>query len=113
MKTAQDRERRVSKFFLQVVARPGFLSAILSLAATTDLSAQTLTTLYSFPAGGGEPRAGVVRDAAGNLYGTTCYGGGGDCNTYPCGDVYRLSKGGNFTELYSFAGYPSDGENPV
>jgi uncharacterized repeat protein (TIGR03803 family) len=60
--------------------------------------------LYSFKAGAGDgnnPYAGLVRDAAGNLYGTTYNGG-----AYGGGTVFELSpaQGGNWTEkiLHSF-----------
>ena len=48
---------------------------VLALAALVP--AQTFTTLYSFPNGsdGGLPYAGLTKDPAGNLYGTTYYGG--------------------------------------
>jgi uncharacterized repeat protein (TIGR03803 family) len=45
-------------------------------------TARTYTTLYSFTAVGDDgynPAAGVALDAAGNLYGTTPYGGVPDC----------------------------------
>lgn len=67
------------------------------------------------------PLGGLVIDASGNLYGSTGYGGTGDCeilNTYPgCGAVYEVSppqqQGGEWTErvLYSFQG-GSDGYVP-
>lgn len=69
--------------------------------------------LYGFTGGadGGFPQAGLIFDAAGNLYGTTETGGGSDNGT-----VFELSpaQGGGWTEsvLYSFAG-GSDGSNPV
>ncbi len=52
------------------------------------------------------PVAGLVFDNAGNLYGTTTYGGAGSCG-YRCGTVFELSpplSGGAWTEtvLYSF-----------
>ncbi len=76
----------------------------------------TETILYQFqgkPANDGEsPAGGVIIDSAGNLYGTTAYGGTGDCVllgvSAGCGIVYELSppqqKGGQWTEtiLYSF-----------
>jgi uncharacterized repeat protein (TIGR03803 family) len=69
------------------------------------------TVLYSFTGGadGGNPHGGVVRDAQGNLYGTTEYGGI-SClpnnpfgpPTPPCGVVFKLDTAGNETVLYSF-----------
>jgi uncharacterized repeat protein (TIGR03803 family) len=76
-------------------------------------AAGQFTVLYNFLErdGGGQPTAGVIRDAAGNLYGTTLYGGKKDCN---CGVIYRLDPAGNENELYAFSGgadgsYPSSG----
>jgi len=41
------------------------------------------------------PKGTLVADAAGNLYGTTLYGGaGGNCANY-CGTVYELSPSAN------------------
>jgi len=68
------------------------------------------TILYDFKGGasGYEPGAGVVRDTAGNLYGTTVYGG--SC----CGVVFKLSPKENgkwkYTLLHTFTGY--DGAQP-
>jgi uncharacterized repeat protein (TIGR03803 family) len=66
------------------------------------------TTLYSFTNGndGGTPYAGVIRDAAGNLYGTAFFGGTGGFGT-----VFKLDTGNNFTVLYDFTG-GEDGGNP-
>ena len=63
------------------------------------------TVLYSFTDGadGGYPWAGVIRDSAGNLYGTTCQGGRGG------GVVYKLDTAGQETVLYSFTGYADGG----
>lgn len=73
-------------------------------------AAGTETVLYSFTGGadGGNPRAGgVIRDPAGNLYGTTFQGG-----TANAGVVYKLDTTGRETVLYSFAG-AADGANPT
>jgi hypothetical protein len=61
---------------------------------------------------GNTPVGSVILDSSGNLYGTTGYGGTGDCvllgEKVGCGTVYELSpptqKGGAWTEtiLYSF-----------
>jgi len=50
---------------------------VVGLGATQSAQAQTFTVLYSFtgPPDGASPSAGLVRDAAGNLYGTTQHGG--------------------------------------
>ncbi|MGD0361699.1 MAG: choice-of-anchor tandem repeat GloVer-containing protein [Bryobacteraceae bacterium] len=66
------------------------------------------TVLYAFTGGadGGSPYAGVVLDAAGNLYGTAYYGG-----TANAGVVYKVSPAGQETVLYSFTG-GTDGANP-
>lgn len=66
------------------------------------------TVLYSFngPPDGAYPAAGLVRDAAGNFYGTTA--GGGASNS---GSVFKLDKSGTETSLYSFTG-GADGSIP-
>jgi uncharacterized repeat protein (TIGR03803 family) len=59
------------------------------------------TVLYSFTgrADGRGPLAGVVRDSAGNLYGTTNSGGASDF-----GAVFKVDTAGQETVLYSFTG---------
>ena len=73
------------------------------------------TVLYSFTGGadGAIPLAGLMRDAAGNLYGTTEHGGDLTCNTnIGCGTVFKLDTTGKETVLYSFKG-KADGSAPV
>jgi uncharacterized repeat protein (TIGR03803 family) len=68
-------------------------------------------TLYNFDpveGDGYEPGSGITVDSEGNLYGTTYYGGGTDCN---CGVIYNLTPSGSETVLYSFMG-GVDGANP-
>jgi len=55
-------------------------------------------TLYSFT-DFGSPVAGLIQDAAGNLYGTTANGG-----AYNSGSVFKLDRTGTLKVLYSFAG---------
>lgn len=72
------------------------------------------TVIYSFSLGkdGGEPMAGVLRDAKGNLYGTASSGGGGNCAFGGCGVVFKVSPSGTETVLYAFAG-GADGSLPT
>lgn len=67
--------------------------------------------LYSFGAGfdGRTPDAGLIRDAAGNFYGTTQQGG-----IFHVGTVFKLSAAGKETILHSFLalGMGADGQNP-
>ena len=87
----------------------------------------TESVIYNFQGyqyGDGSSPGGLVIDQAGNLYGSTGYGGTGDCvllgSKEGCGTVFELSppqtKGGAWTEtvLYSFQGgndgYVPDGD---
>ena len=69
---------------------------------------ETILHRFRAHAGGGYP-ASVVKDAKGNLYGTTGFGGG-PCD---CGVIYELSPQSNgtwkYTVLYQFNGYDGTG----
>lgn len=76
--------------------------------------------LYSFCSEGGNsctdgssPQAGLMRDKAGNLYGTTKYGGTGSGGGE--GTIFKVDKKGHETVLYNFCSDPNcaDGEYPV
>ena len=72
--------------------------------------AQVFTVLYGFHGetiDGGYPYAGVIRDSAGNLYGTTYLDG-----AYSDGVVFELKTDRMETILHSFAGGAADGEFP-
>ena len=58
-----------------------------------------------------ESGATLTLDAAGNLYGTTEFGGTGVC-TGGCGTVFKLDKTRTYSVLYSFTG-GADGLNPL
>jgi uncharacterized repeat protein (TIGR03803 family) len=62
---------------------------------------------------GWEPLAGVYRDSAGNLFGTTASGGkvNNACGSVGCGVVFKLDASGKETLLYRFVGSP-DGRTP-
>jgi uncharacterized repeat protein (TIGR03803 family) len=76
-----------------------------SFFAAVAAHAQTFTVLYSFKGApdGGQPFGGLLRDGAGNLYGTTGYGGGpAKCGGSGCGVVFKLSSVGTEIVLYDF-----------
>jgi uncharacterized repeat protein (TIGR03803 family) len=94
--------------------------AIVRLAASKR--DRVARVLYDFPSpyDGSAPLDNVIADASGNLYGTTEYGGDGQCHSNTgfagCGTVFELSPtaNGNWKRsvLYSFAGSNGDGANP-
>jgi len=73
------------------------------------------TVLYSFTGGadGAIPAAALIRDAAGNFYGTTATGGDTTCNApYGCGTVFKIDANGTETVLHAFTGTGGDGSMP-
>jgi uncharacterized repeat protein (TIGR03803 family) len=76
------------------------LAVALMLATTSILpaQAQTFTVLHTFTGPDGEnPVGGLVRDKAGNLYGTTFFGG-----SFTDGVVFKIDKSSNETVLLDF-----------
>jgi uncharacterized repeat protein (TIGR03803 family) len=73
------------------------------------------TVLHSFTGGADAdwPEDGLILDTAGNLYGTSVYGGGGNCQ-FGCGTVFQLSptSGGGWTTSVIHAFLGKDGSNP-
>jgi uncharacterized repeat protein (TIGR03803 family) len=77
---------------------------------TADGSKQTVLYTFTGGAGGSNPMSAVLLDGAGNVYGTTQFGG---VATGYAGDgvVYLLDAAGQETVLYTFTG-GADGANP-
>jgi len=71
----------------------------------------TFTSLYRLPGGeGAGPESALTMDAAGNLYGTTVYGGANRD-----GSVFKLTYNNGswtYTDLHDFTG-GADGSNPI
>jgi uncharacterized repeat protein (TIGR03803 family) len=82
---------------------------VVGVVAGQSSQAQTFTVLYNFTGApdGASPFAGVTRDAAGNLYGTTYTGASSGY-----GVVFKVGKSGTESVLYSFNG-GTDGGSPV
>src|ERR1022692_3043023 len=83
-----------------------WLACALAVIGIAPARAQTTEiVLHNFPgpAKATTPYAGVIRDSAGNLYGTTVDGG-----TANEGAVYRVDTAGHRTVLYSFTGGAED-----
>jgi uncharacterized repeat protein (TIGR03803 family) len=88
-------------------------AALLVLAVTQGAQAQTFTVLYAFPGDGShgyDPHSTLLRDAKGNLYGTT-FQGGANCNHRGCGTVFKLDTNGKERLLHTFI-KQSDGVGP-
>lgn len=84
------------------------------MAAPAAQSAPKEKVIYSFAFGeadGAAPQGGVIRDAQGNLYGTTQGGEGGGCGGGGCGTVFKVTPKGKETILHGFTG--ADGAYPV
>jgi len=77
-------------------------------------TAGAYNVLYTFTGGtdGGAPQS-LARDRAGNLYGTTEFGGDSQCEAdgLGCGVVFKLAPSGAFSVLHTFTG-GADGSGP-
>jgi len=83
-----------------------------STVAVMPSQAQTFTVVHEFtgPPDGAFPNP-IIRDAHGNIYGTTLAGGLASCGG-GCGTVFKIDSAGNETILFAFPG-GNDGANPV
>src|SRR5215469_4800221 len=90
------------------------LVLLLATCLTALAQAPTFTVLYTFTGGtdGGGPQSNLIMDAAGNLYGTTAFGGSSPNCSFGCGTVFKLDPSGNETVLHAFTGTPGDGARP-
>jgi uncharacterized repeat protein (TIGR03803 family) len=79
-----------------------------------------LTTLYSFDGThGNTPFAGLMEGTDGKFYGTTDGGGiKGSCFSFGCGTIFRITRDGRLTTLYTFCSQAdstncADGSDPM
>ena len=90
---------------------PGICGIGCGIVYKLNIKTRKETILYTFTGGadGGLPAAGVVRDSAGILYGTTYFGG----SPHGYGVVFEV-RGKHETVLHAFnAPYDGDGRYPV
>ena len=81
---------------------------LLTLLFATISAAQTFKVFHSFDFSDGDsPNGGLIRDSAGNFYGTTQFGGSSNR-----GLIFKLDAKGDETILYTFTG-GSDGGIPI
>src|SRR5580692_13029653 len=106
--------RKRASMFIGSTCITAFLTLLLTGAiAARPAQAQTYTVLHAFSAGtDGAVPSPIIRDAQGNLYGTTKFGGIPSCGEDTCGTVYKVDSAGNETVLYRFEG-GSNGSDPV
>jgi len=102
------------KIFSSVLLATVFM--LLCLAAiTSQLQAQTYSVFHAFTGApdGAYPSA-IIRDAEGNLYGTTYAGGLTACSGHSgaCGTVFKIDPEGNETVVFAFPGGAA-GSNPI
>jgi hypothetical protein len=105
-------------------ALPAVALVLVLLALLHPAKAQTLTPLHDFVSGpqhdGLVPRAGLVMDRYGNLYGTTVEGGANGPEGDPLegddggdGTVFKVTPGGTESVIYSFGASANDGILPA
>ena len=81
---------------------------LLTLLFVASSAAQTFKVFHSFSfTDGSSPNGDLLRDSAGNLYGTAQFGGSSNR-----GVVFKLDAKGNETVLYTFTGQ-ADGGIPI
>ena len=86
-------------------------AGVLVLGCPGEAPGQVVEVVHSFDlVNGAQPQSGLARDAEGNFYGTTQYGGTGSCYGY-CGTVFTLTPAGGFTKLHDFS--PDGGHYPI
>jgi uncharacterized repeat protein (TIGR03803 family) len=95
------------------ICSAGFLILVTAYGGTAACGAETVLHAFQGGTDGALPAGGLMADKAGNLYGTTYFGGGGACGPGACGTAFKLSSGGSESVVYAFnGGGHKDGEWP-
>ncbi len=86
--------------------------ALILVYSAAPAPAQTFEVLHSFTgkSGGNSPYGQVIVDSAGNIYGTTGYGGfygAAQCSGAGCGLAFKLDPAGQQSTIFDFKGRES------
>jgi len=87
---------------------------VYTVVAAFPAQGQAFKTFASFDdANGAGPRAPLIQGVDGDLYGTTTFGGNANCDM-GCGTVFKITRRGNLTTIYTFCSQQNcpDGEYP-
>jgi uncharacterized repeat protein (TIGR03803 family) len=85
-----------------------------SVVAVQPAQARKFKVLHTFHGrDGAYPTGGLIVDTAGNFYGVTGEGGTSNRCPHGCGTVFKLTRSGAETVLYSFTGKSGDGKYPA
>lgn len=110
------RSRMIRKLFSPLTSTLAIASLTVVLVAEVaapPAQAQTFTIVHGFAAGtDGAVPGSIIRDAKGDIYGTTRFGGDESCGEDTCGTVFKIDSTGHESVLYSFLG-GNNGSEPV
>ena len=104
----------LNKRFCSTIHRIAIVTLLLTLIAALPSNAQVYAVVHAFTgAPDGVYPSPIIRDAQGNLYGTTYGGGLTSCGDgYGCGAIFKIDPQGNETIVFGFPG-GSAGSNPI
>lgn len=89
-----------------------FTLFLLTSVILQPAQAQIYTVIHTFTGPDGINPSPIIRDAQGNMYGTTYAGGLASCDFGACGTVFKIDPAGNESVVFGFPGGAA-GSNPI